>query len=141
MQPYWLFPDVTPAKFDQVPRSAAYKAQMREWEALGGKIRKRSQVQARAQAQLMNELASCIGALAGNLREQPDGLVLAGGQMFGKGGLARAIELGSNLSSQRPGRDEVLDGLLSNRQELRSAMQRTRAKDVAAKLNLPLPPS
>lgn len=141
MQPYWLFPDVTPAKFDQVPRSAAYKAQMREWEALGGKIRKRSQVQARAQAQLMNELAACIGALAGNLREQPDGLVLAGGQMFGKGGLARAIELGSNLSSQRPGRDEVLDGLLTNRQELRSAMQRTRAKDVAAKLNLPLPPS
>lgn len=140
-QPYWLLPDVGREQFDKVPRSPAYKAQMREWRALSEKIRKRTQAQGRNQAQLLAELARCIGVLTGNLREQPDGLVLTGGQLFGKGGLARAIELAANMNAQRPGRDEVLDELLMTRSQLLSEMHRLRAREVAAKLNVPMPPS
>jgi hypothetical protein len=141
LPPYWLLPDVPREQFDKVPRSAAYKAQMREWKALSEKIRKRTQAQGRSQAQTLVELARCIGVLTGNLREQPDGLVLTGGQLFGKGGLARAIELAATMTSQRPGRDEVLDELLTTRSQLMSEMHRVRVRDVAAKLNVPMPPS
>lgn len=137
--PYWLFPDVSREKFDKVPRSAAYKAKMREWQVFAGKLRKYNQTMARNEAQRMVELARCVGALAGNLREQPDGVVLAGGQLFGKGGLARAIELATDQTARRPARDEDLDELMMTRERLMTEMHRLRARDVATALKLPMP--
>jgi hypothetical protein len=137
--PYWMFPDVPREKFDKVPRSAAYKARMREWQVLATKLRKYNQARARSEAQRMLELARCVGALVGNLREQPDGVVLAGGQLFGKGGLARAIDLAVNTTTQQPMNDPELNELMTTRAQLLTEMHGLRARDVAMALKVPVP--
>ena len=139
MQPYWLFEDMKAEQLEKIPRSAAYKAKVREWQAFNAKIRKRNQAKDRTQAQQAVNVARSLGALAGNLREQPDGLVLAGGQMFGKGGLTRAIELMTDYIVPSNGRDEVLHALVEARGRLEREMQEIRAREVATALRVPTP--
>ena len=87
----------------------------------------------------MLELARCVGALVGNLRELPDGVVLAGGQLFGKGGLARAIDLAANTATPQPMNDTELNELLTTRGQLLTEMHGIRARDVAMALKVPVP--
>ena len=137
LEPYWVFPDVTPAQVDKVPRSRAYKAKLRAWEALNAKIRKQEQVRERKQTQATVAIAGCVGVLAANLREQPDGLELAGGQFFGPGGLGRAIDLAvDSFNAPRPDQGSELYG---QRSALEEELRRIRINDVAMALHLPVP--
>ncbi len=139
MQPYWMFAGTTAEQLEKIPRSPAYKAELRQWQAVTAKINKRERAQQRIQARQMVELAMCLGVMTGNLREQPDGLVLAGGQMFGKGGLTRAIELGTDYFSQPSAADEGLQDLREARVKHEGELQRIRAQDVATALKVPTP--
>jgi hypothetical protein len=61
----------------------------------------------RRQTKTITAVADAIGVQAYNLREQPDGLVLAGGHYFGKGGLTRAIDLGATTSARARRREDL----------------------------------
>ena len=87
---------------------------------------------------MMVTLADCLGVMAGNLREQPDGLVLTGGQFFGKGGLTRAFDLGVEQFSGTRGSDKIWE-LYSQRSALEEELRRIRVVDVATALRLPMP--
>ncbi len=139
MQPFWMFTDKTAEQLDKIPRSPAYKAELRQWQAVNAKIHKQERVQQRVQFQQVILLAQCFGVMTGNLREQPDGLVLAGGQMFGHGGLTRAIELGTDYLSQPPAFDEGLQKLREARVKHEGELQRIRVQDVATALKVPTP--
>ena len=137
-QPYGQFPGVEPAQIDRVPLSRAYKAKYREWEALGGKIAKEEQAQQRRQMQAVVALSECVGVMAGNLREQPDGLELTGGQYFGKGGLTRAVDLGVEYFSAQRGMERTWE-LYSERSAVEEELRRIRVSDVATALHLSVP--
>jgi len=137
-EPHGIFPDATPEQVAKIPRSRAYKAKLRAWEAVGAKIRKEEQIQERRRAQLMVGLAECFGVLAGHLREQPDGLEMAGGQFFGKGGLTRALDLGVEQSTTTRGSEKTWE-LYSQRSTLEEELRRIRLADVATALRVPIP--
>jgi hypothetical protein len=133
-QPYWKFQDVPHEQIDKVPQSAAYKAKLKEWRAIDAKIRKHDEARERAQAKTMLAVADSIGALALNLRETPDGLVIDGGQFFGTGGLARAIELGIE-GTGRSG-DDAVQRLYEERGKVEAEMQEVRVRDVEKALGV-----
>ena len=133
-----MFPGVDAQQTERVPRSRAYKAKMRTWEALNAKIVKEEQAQERRRTQLMVTLAECFGVMAGNLREQPDGLELAGGQFFGKGGLTRALDLGVEQFTAARAHERIWE-LYSQRSALEDELRRIRIADVATALRLPMP--
>ena len=137
LQPYGLFPDAGPEKIDRVPQSRAYKAKLREWEGINAKIRKEEQVRERAQVAGVIKLAESVGVMAGDLREQSDGLVLEGGQIFGKGGLTRAIETGVEAFAG-VGEKRSYE-LYSARSQLEEELRRIRVTDVATALKVPRP--
>jgi hypothetical protein len=83
-------------------------------------------------------LSECVGALAGNLREQPDGLELTGGQYFGKGGLTRAVDLGVEYFAAQRGMERTWE-LYSERSAVEEELRRIRVSDVATALQLPTP--
>jgi hypothetical protein len=134
-QPYWRFQDVAHEQIDKVPQSAAYKAKLKEWRAVDAKIRKADEVRERAQAKTMLAVADSIGALALNLRETTDGLVIDGGQYFGTGGLARAIDLGIEAASSRAG-DDAVYRLYDERGKIEQEMQELRVRDVEKALGV-----
>jgi hypothetical protein len=115
------FPGVDAQTIARVPRSRAYKTKLRAWEALNTKI-----------------LAECFGVIAGNLREQPDGLELAGGQFFGKGGLTRALDLTVEQFTVTHGSERTWE-LYGQRSTLEEELRRIRTADVATALRLPMP--
>jgi hypothetical protein len=135
-EPYAMFPDAPRAKVDAAPRSAAYKAKRRAWEALDAKIRREEQAEERRQSQRLVALAEAMGATAGNLREQPDGLVLSGGHFFGPGGLNRAIDV---MADSGGGGSEKLWELYGERSAAEQELQRLRVLDVAKALGVPAP--
>jgi len=137
-QPDGVFPGVDVQKIDSVPRSRAFKAKLRAWEAINSKIVKEEQTVERDRTRMMVTLADCLGVMAGNLREQPDGLVLTGGQFFGKGGLTRAFDLGVGQLSGTRGSDKIYE-LYSQRSALEEELRRIRVVDVATALRLPMP--
>lgn len=137
-QPYGQFPGVDSQQIDKVPLSRAYKVKQREWEALNGKITKEEQAQQRKQMVALVALSECVGALAGNLREQPDGLELTGGQYFGKGGLTRAVDLGVEYFAAQRGMERTWE-LYSERSAVEEELRRIRVSDVATALQLPTP--
>lgn len=134
-QPYWRFQDVPQDKIDKVPQSTAYKAKLKEWRGVDEKIRKAEEVRDRAQAKAMLAVADSIGALALNLRETTDGLVLEGGQFFGTGGLTRAIELGVDAAWSRTG-DEQVWRLYDDRSKVEQELQEVRVRDVEKALGV-----
>jgi hypothetical protein len=133
-QPYWKFQDIAHEQIDKVPQSAAYKAKLKEWRGIDAKIRKHDEARERAQAKTMLQVADSIGALALNLRETTDGLVIDGGQFFGTGGLARAIELGIE-GTGRSG-DDAVYRLYDERGKVENEMQEIRARDVEKALGI-----
>jgi len=137
-QPDGVFPGVDVQKIDGVPRSRAFKSKLRAWEAVHSKIVKEEQTEERRRTRMMVTLADCLGVMAGNLREQPDGLVLTGGQFFGKGGLTRAFDLGVEQFSGTRGADRTWE-LYSQRSALEEELRRIRIIDVATALRLPMP--
>jgi len=137
-QPYGQFPEVEQAKIDRVPQSRAYKAKLRDWEAIGAKILREDLARQRRQMQVVVALSECVGVMAGNLREQSDGLELAGGQYFGKGGLTRAIDLGVEYFTAQRGMERTYE-LYSERSALEEDLRRIRVSDVAAALHQPTP--
>ena len=128
---------MTAAQIDKVPRSRAYNTKKRAWEAVQAKIRKEEQAEERRRMRVLVGLAECVGVLAANLREQPDGLELAGGQFFGKGGLTRAIDLAVEQTATR--RSEQSWELYNQRSTLEEDLRRIRVADVAAALRVPMP--
>ncbi len=137
-QPYHLFPDVERARIDRAPQSSQYKAKLRQWDKLSGKIRRQEDAEERQRMKVMTALADCVGATAGNLRELPDGLELSGGQYFGKGGLTRAVELGVDYFAAARGSESTWE-LYGERSAIEEELRRIRAADVAAALQLPTP--
>ena len=137
-QPYGQFPEVEQAKIDRVPQSRAYKAKLRDWEAIGAKILREDLARQRRQMQVVVALSECVGVMAGNLREQSDGLELAGGQYFGKGGLTRAIDLGVEYFTAQRGMERTYE-LYSERSAVEEDLRRIRISDVAAALHQPTP--
>lgn len=133
-QPYWRFPEVAHEKIDKVPHSAAYKAKLKEWRALDAKARKAEEVRERAQTKVLLAVAGSIGALAVDLRETGDGLQLEGGQFFGPGGLARAIELGIDATAVRD--NEPIWELYDKRSKAEQELQEVRARDVEKALGV-----
>ncbi|HEY0133886.1 MAG TPA: hypothetical protein VGB85_07395 [Nannocystis sp.] len=133
-----VFPGVDAQTIEKVPRSRAYKTKLRAWEALNTKILKEEQAQERRRMQLMLALAECFGVMAGNLREQPDGLELAGGQFFGKGGLTRALDLGVEQLTVTRGSERTWE-LYGQKSALEEELRRIRTADVATALRLPMP--
>lgn len=136
-QPYWRFQDVAHEQIDKVPQSAAYKAKLKEWRKIDAKIGKADEARERAQAKTMLAIADSIGSLAFNLRETPDGLVLDGGQYFGTGGLARAIELGIDGISRAS--DEAVYRLYDERGKVEAELQEIRVRDVEQSLGVRQP--
>lgn len=138
MEPYGMFPDVKPEALDRVPRSRAYKAKLREWTAIQSKIRKEEQAQAKRRVKTVLALASSVGLLAANLREQPDGLELVGGQFFGKRGLTEAIELGVDYFADTRGNDRSWE-LYGQRSALEEELRKIRLNDLSMALHVPVP--
>lgn len=137
-QPYGQFPGVDTAVIDRVPLSRAYKAKQRDWEALTAKIGKEEQAQQRRQMVALVALSECVGAMAGHLREQPDGLELTGGQYFGKGGLTRALDLAVEYFTTQRGMERTYE-LYSERSAVEEELRKIRVVDVATALHLPTP--
>ena len=137
-QPDGAFPGVDAQKLEKVPRSQAFKAKLRAWEAVHSKIVKEEQAQERRRTRMMVTLADCLGVMAGNLREQPDGLVLTGGQFFGKAGLTRAFDLGVEQFAGTRGSDNIWE-LYGQRSAAEEELRRIRIIDVATALRLPMP--
>ncbi len=137
-EPYYLFPDVPRAKIDKVPKSRAYKAKLREWEANEAKIRREEETSERRQTKTITAVADAIGVQAYNLREQPDGLVLAGGHYFGKGGLSRAIDLAADYYGQARGGEKIYE-LYGVRSVLTDELRRIRVGEVALAIGVPTP--
>lgn len=137
-QPHGAFPDVPAEKVDRVPQSRAYRAKLREWEGLNAKIKKEEAARERAQLMMMVQLAEAVGTMAGSLRERPDGLVLEGGQIFGKGGLTRAVDvMVDGLSGPRSG--EKVYELYGSRSAVEEELRNIRITDVATALKVPRP--
>lgn len=136
--PYGQFPGVEPAVIDRVPQSKAYRAKHRQWDALTAKINKEEQAQQRKQMVAVLALAESVGVMAGNLREQPDGLEVVGGQYFGKGGLTRAVDLAVEYFSGQRGVERTYE-LYSERSAVEEDLRKIRVLDVAAALHLPAP--
>jgi hypothetical protein len=137
-QPYSQFPDVAHAQIDRVQQSPQFKAKLRQWEKLAGKLRKLEEQEERQRMKMMTALADCVGAMAGNLRELPDGLELDGGQFFGKGGLTRAFDLGVEYFGAPRGTEQRWE-LYGEVSAIEEELRRIRASDVAAALHLPTP--
>lgn len=137
-EPYYMFPEVPRQKIDGVPKSRAYKAKLREWEAMAAKIRREEDASSRRKTRAISAVAEALGVQAWNLREQPDGLVLTGGHYFGKGGLTRAIDLGVEYFGQNPGGDKIYD-LYNARSALMDELRRIRVSEVALALGVPSP--
>lgn len=137
-QPHGVFPDVPAEKIDRVPQSRAYKAKLREWEGLNAKIKKEEAARERAQVATMVQLAAAVGVLAGSLREQPDGLTLAGGQIFGKGGLTRAVDVMAESFAGPRGGEKVYE-LYGSRSVVEEELRNIRITDVATALKVPRP--
>lgn len=137
-EPYHLFPDVPRATIDRVPKSRAYKAKLREWEANELKIGREEELGERRRTKTITAVADAIGVQAYNLREQPDGLVLAGGHYFGNGGLTRAIDLGVDYFSQMRGGEKIYE-LYGVRSVLTDELRRIRVGEVALAIGVPTP--
>ena len=133
-QPYWRFPEVAHEKIDKVPHSPAYKAKLKEWRALDAKARKAEEARERAQTKVLLAVAGSIGALAVDLRETGDGLLLEGGQFFGPGGLARAIELAIDATGMKD--NEPIWELYDKRSKAEQELQEVRARDVEKALGV-----
>lgn len=138
-QPYWRFPEVAHDKIDKVPQSAAYKAKLKAWRAIDDKVRKAEETRERAQMKVVLAAADSVGALAVNLRETGDGLQAEGGQYFGPGGLARAIELGVDAVASKGGDDPVWE-LYEKRSKAEQELQEVRVHDVEKALGVQAPP-
>lgn len=138
-QPYWRFPEVAQEKIDKVAQSAAYKAKLKEWRALDDKVRKAEEARERAQTKVILAVAESVGSLAVNLRETAEGLQAEGGQYFGPGGLARAIELGVDAISTRGGGDDPVWELYDRRSKVEQEMTEIRVRDVEKALGVQAP--
>jgi hypothetical protein len=132
------FPGVDAQRIEKVPYSRAYKAKQRAWQAVHAKIVKEEQAQERRRMQVMLALAECFGVMAGNLREQPDGVELVGGQFFGTGGLTRALDLGVEQFTVARGSERTWE-LYSQRSALEDELRKIRIVDVATALRVPTP--
>lgn len=137
-EPYALFPDAQPGRIDKVAKSRAYKAKLKEWEAVDAKIRREEATDERRQAKAITAIAEAAGVQAWHLREQPDGLVLAGGHYFGKGGVMRVIDLAAEYIAMPRGGEKLYE-LYSQRSVLEGELQRIRITDVAGALGVPTP--
>jgi hypothetical protein len=137
-EPYAQFPDVARAKIDAVPKSRAYKAKLREWEATDAKIRREEAAEERRQTKAALAVAEALGGQAWNLRETPDGLVVEGGHFFGKGGLNRAIDQIADYMGQSQRGEKVWE-LYGKRSGLDEELRRIRVTDVAAALRVSAP--
>jgi hypothetical protein len=137
-EPYMSFPEVPRARIDAVPRSRAYRARLREWEALGVKIRREEEAEDRRQTRVVTAVADAIGAQAWSLRETPEGLVLEGGHFFGKGGLTRAIDLVADYAGSGRRGEKVWE-MHGKRSSLEDELRRIRVVELAAALGVPTP--
>lgn len=137
-EPYMSFPEVPRARIDAVPKSRAYRAKLREWEALDAKIRREEEAEDRRQTRVVTAVADAIGAQAWSLRETPEGLVLEGGHFFGKGGLTRAIDLVADYAGSGRRGEKVWE-MHGKRSSLEDELRRIRAVELAAALGVPTP--
>lgn len=134
-QPYWRFPEVPHEKIDKVPQSAAFKSKLKVWRAADDKLRKAEDARERAQMKVVAAAAESVGALAASLRKTGDGLQIDGGQFFGPGGLARAIELGIDAASSR-GEDSPEWQLYEERMKVEQELQDIRVRDIEKALGV-----
>lgn len=134
-QPYWRFPDASHDRVDAAPQSAAYKAKLREWKALDARARKVEAERERRSTATMVQVSQALGSWAMNLRETEGGLVAEGGQYFGPGGLARAIELAIEGYQSR---DVAASAELHDRRiRVEQELQELRVRDVERALGVP----
>lgn len=137
-QPYWRFQDLAHDKIDAVPQSPAYKAKLREWNAVDAKVRKAEEQRERTQTGLVLKIAESVGSLAFNLRETPQGLRAEGGHYFGPGGLTRTIEQTVDTVSNRIDGDAAME-FYEKRSRIENEMQEIRVRDIEKALGVRAP--